>query len=316
MNHRFLLRLVTNLAIFLLTLACFGTVLWVVDEFLQWDILPPVWSLLVRAGLVAGGIVAFVMVVMNLLLSLALLAEANASRVGLPDYVVSSQLKRRVRRSIVVVLVAIALVIGGLQITNQIRARAAAEAAEVRFAETQQQMDRSVEQVLPLFTAPILEGLSNNTLAEKGEIGNLAKLLESVQTSFPHAPKMVIVTRADQAPFKYASIDRGSITASNQGRLTLSPRLYAAFPSEKETQIVEQLFGGQISEITGPVEGQVINTRIPSSWGILQQNGSVVAIVYLAQNDFSDFNNNFNGLDYRSTYDFYHTGPERLITKA
>ncbi len=314
MNHRFLLRLVTNIAVFLLTLACFGTVLWVVDEFLQWDILPPVWSLLVRAGLVAGGIIAFVLVVMNLLLSLALLAEANASRANLPDYVVSSQLKRRVRRSIVVVLVAIALIIGGLQIINQLRARVATQTAETRFIDTQQEMDRSVEQVLPLFTAPILDGLANNTIAEQGEIGNLSKLFESVQTSFSYAPRMVIVTRADQAPFKYASIDRGQINTSSQGKLTLSPQLYAAFPSEEETQIIEQLFEGQLSEVTSPVTGQVINTRVPSSWGVLEQNGSAIAIVYLEQGDFSDFNDNFNNFDYRGPYEFHHTGPERLIT--
>ncbi len=314
MNHRFLLRLATNLAVFLLTLACFGTVLWVVDEFLQWDILPPAWSLLVQAGLVAGGIVAFVMVVMNLLLSLALLAEANASRAGLPDYVVSSQLKRRVRRSIAVVLVAIALIIGALQITNQLRARVATQTAETRFIDTQQEMDRSIEQVLPLFTAPILDGLANNTIAEQGEIGNLAKLFESVQTSFSYAPRMVIVTRADQAPFKYASIDRGRINANSQGRLTLSPQLYAAFPSVEETQIIEQLFNGQLSEIAGPVAGRVINTQIPSAWGILQESGSAIAIVYLEQGDFSDFNDNFNNFDYRGPYDFHHTGPKRLIT--
>jgi len=311
MNHRFLLRLVTNIAVFLLTLACFGTVLWVIDEFLQWDILPPVWSLLVRAGLVAGGIIAFVLVVMNLLLSLALLAEANASRAGLPDYMVSSQLKRRVRRSIAVVLVAIALIIGGLQITNQVRARAATQTAQAQFTEIQTEMDRSVERILPLFTAPILDGLSDNTLTEKGQISNLAKLLESVQTSFPYAPTMKIVTRADQAPFQYARIDSSRISANSQGRLTLSPQLYAAFPSEEETQIINQLFEEQLVEITDPVVGQVINTEAPSSWGILKQNDEVVAVVYLQQIDFLNLSNNY---DYRGPYDFSHAGPERLIT--
>ncbi|MBE9059927.1 hypothetical protein [cf. Phormidesmis sp. LEGE 11477] len=313
MNHRFLLRLVTNLAVFLLTLACFGTVLWVIDEFLQWDILPPIWSLLVRAGLVAGGIIAFVMVVMNLLLSLALLAEASASRAQLPDYAVSARLKRRVRQSIVVVLVAIALIIGGLQITNQLRARAATQAAQVQFVQTQTEMDRSVEQVLPLFTEPILNGLANNTLTESGQISNLAKLLESVQTSFPNAPTMVIVTRADQAPFQYARIDSSRISANSQGRLTLTPQLYATFPTEQETEIIEQLFEEQLTEITGPLGGQVINTRIPSSWGVLQQDGNAITVVYLQSGSAPDFNN-FGDRRYRDTYDFYHTGPERFLT--
>ena len=310
MNHRFLLRLITNLAIFLLTLACFGTVLWVVDEFLQWDILPPVWSLLVRAGLVAGGIIAFVMVVMNLLLSLALLAEASASRAQLPDYAISSRLKRRVGQSIVVVLAAIALIIGGLQITNQLRASAAAEEAQVQFVQTQTEMDRSVEQVLPLFTEPILDGLANSTLAESGQISSLARLLDSVQTSFPHAPSMILIVRADQAPFKYARIDSGRITANSQGQLTLTPQFYATFPTEKETEIIKQLFEEQLTEIARPLAGQVINTEIPSSWGVLKQDGKVIAIVYLQQGNFSNFDNR----GYRDPYDSYHTGPKRLIT--
>ncbi|WP_198011355.1 hypothetical protein [Synechococcus sp. PCC 7335] len=293
-----------------MTIACFGTVLWVIDEFLQWDILPPIWSLLVRAGLVAGGIIAFVMVVMNLLLSLALLAEASASRARLPDYVVSARMKRRIRQSIVVVLAAIALIIGGLQITNQLRASAAAEEAQVQFIQTQIEMDRAVEQVLPLFTEPILNGLANDTLIESRQISNLAKLLESVQTSFPNAPTMIIVGRASQAPFKYARIDSSRINANSQGRLTLTPQFYATFPTQKETEIIEKLFEEQLTEITGPLAGQVINTEIPSSWGVLQQGGSAIAIVYLQQGNFSNFDNR----GYRDAYDFYHTGPERLIT--
>ena len=313
MNHRFLLRLVTNLAVFLLAFSCFGIVLWVIDEFLQWDILPDAWSLIIRALLVAGGIITFVMVVMNLLLALALLAESSASRARLPDYAVSTRLKRRVRQSIVVVLVAIALTIGGLQVTNQLRARAAAQDAQVQFTQIQTEMDRSVEQVIPLFTEPILDGLANNTLAENGQISNLAKLLESVQTSFPNAPTMIIVARADQVPFRYARIDSNRIDVNSQGRLTLTPQLYATFPTETETQIIERLFEEQLSEITDPIAGQVINTRIPSSWGVLKQDENAIAIVYLQQGNSSNFNN-LNNREYRESYGLYHTGPEQLFT--
>ena len=133
MNHRYLLRLVTNLAVFLLLLSCFGIVLWVTDEFLGWDILPDVWSLLVRALLVGGSIIAFVLLIMNVMLSLALLAEANASRAQLPDYQISPRFKRRVRKGVVAGVLAIALLIGGLQVVNQVRAQAAARTARAEF---------------------------------------------------------------------------------------------------------------------------------------------------------------------------------------
>ena len=200
MNHRFLLRLVTNLAVFLLMLSCFGIVLWVIDEFLGWDILPEAWSLAVRALLVAAGIIAFVLVVMNVLLSLALLAEANASRAELPNYGISQRLKRRVRNSIVAALVAIALLIAGLQITDHFRAQATAREAEVEFIQAQADMNDSMQQVLQLFTPELLEAIETNTLTEKGQLGNTIKLLDSIETSFPSSPSLSLIVPAQQPP--------------------------------------------------------------------------------------------------------------------
>ncbi|MGB3295417.1 MAG: hypothetical protein WBB01_20735 [Phormidesmis sp.] len=306
MNHRFLMRLVTNLAVVLLTLSCFGTVLWVIDEILRWDILPDGWSLLIRALLVAGGIVTFVLVMMNLLLSLALLAESNASRAGLPDYGLSQRLKRRVRRSLLAGIVAIALLIGGLQITDHLRAQAATREARAEFAQAQTDLETSMTEVLSLFTPSLLAAIDSNTLAES-QLGNLSKLLSSIKSSFPHSPNTTLLVPAAQPPFKYARINSSSIRASNGGRLLLAPELYATFPSEQETQAIEQLFAGEVPTLTEPLAGQVINNTLPGTWGVLKRDGRVIAVVYLQSELFYDL------VPYGLPA-FHHDGPDSLLS--
>ncbi|MGB7083981.1 MAG: hypothetical protein WBD47_00390 [Phormidesmis sp.] len=317
MNHRFLLRLVTNLAVFLLTLACFGIVLWVIDEFLMWDILPDAWSLLIRALLVAAGIIAFVLVVMNLLLSLALMAEANASRASLPDYGVSARLKRRVRRGIVIGTFAIALTIGGLQITNHFRERAATQLASENFYQTQADMNQSMSQVLPLFTPPLLEGLENNTLAEQGQLGNTAKLFNAIKTSFSHTPLTTVLVPANQAPYKYASIDSNSIRSNNAGKTILSPELYTTFPNEQESQAIEQLFAGNLPTIEQPLAGKVLDNTLPSSWGILKRDGKIIAVVSLKTDRYGSPDPYLSPAYPNSSAaktPFHHNGPDELLS--
>jgi len=323
MNHRFLLRLVTNLTVFLLALSCFGIVLWVVDEFLGWDILPDALSLLVQAMLVSGGIIAFVLVVMNVLLSLSLLAEANASQAQLPNYVVSARAKRRVRKGIVVGLFAIALLIASLQVTDHLRARAANRAVQVEIAEDkteflqiQTDLNSTVDEVLGLFTPDLIEAIATNTLAQKGQLCNPSRLFSSIQSSFAHSPSMSLLMPTTQAPFKYMSINRESIQSIEGGKLSLTPELYTAFPTQQETNAVQQLLNGELPAFSEPLRGQFLSNVVPSAWGILKQNGQAIAIVYLQSEqspiDFGKGNPGFEIEEARKN--FYHTGPDSLIS--
>ena len=310
MNHRFLLRLVTNFAVCLLTLSCFGIVLWVIDEVLKWDILPDAWSLLVRALLVAGGIIAFVLVVMNAILSLALLAEANASRALLPNYEVSRRLKRRIGKIVMAGIIAIALLFGGLEVVTQVRTQASVETARAEFNRSQVVMDRSVKEVLGLFTPQLLEAIDTDTLEEKGQLGNLEKLFISIQASFPDRPLSTMVVRATQDPYQYANM---TIKRNNRGQLSLSTQLYTGFPSKKETQVIEQLFSGKLVRLKTPLKGNVISNKIPSSWGVLKRNGRAIAVVYLQKGSPNGYPIP-NSYPAKSDGDFHHNGPASLLT--
>lgn len=307
MNHRFALRLVTNLTVWILTLSCVGIVLWVIDEFLGWDILPDALSLLTRALLVAGGIIALVLVVMNVVLSLALLAESNASRAELPDYNVSKRFTRRVGRTILVGILAIALLLGGLQAVNQLRRQTLVRAERVEFNQVQDDMDTTIEQVLTQFSEPILEGIATGTLAEKGQLGNLQKLFQSIESSFPHAPRATLLVLAKQAPYKYAQIGSSSIAPEIEGgRIVLTPKLFTGFPSEAETQAIEALFSKELPDIPDALAGNFIRNTIPSSWGVLERDGKAIAIVHVEA----------TGADQFYPPSFYHDGPQTLFTNA
>ena len=318
MSHRFLLRLLTNLALFILTFACFGTVLWVVDEFLQWDILPDAISVLLRALLVAGGIVAFIITIMNFLLSIALIAESTASRAQLPDHVVSQRFSRRANRSIIAVIVAIALIIGGLQITDRIRARVARQETLEQFNQAQLELNQTAPQILDLFTPPILEGLENNTLAEQGQLGNTSKLFQAIQSSFPQSPRTTLLVKADQVPYKYALIKPESIKTVSSNKLALTPELYTTFPQTAETEAVEQLFAGQLPTISEPLQGKFLNNTLPSTWGVLKRNNQVIAVVSL-QNIGSQFSDPYAisaaypSLDNQQSK-LHHEGPSELFS--
>jgi len=318
MSHRFLLRLLTNLALFILALSCFGVVLWVIDEFLRWDILPDALSQLLRALLVAGGIIAFVVVVMNVLLSLALLAESSASRAQLPDYTVSPQFKKSLNRSILAAVVAIALIIGGLQVTNQIRAQVAKQEILEDFNQAQAELNQVAPEILSLFTPPVLEGLEKNTLTQQGQLSNTSKLFQAIQTSFPQAPYTAILVRADQAPYKYAVIGPSSIKVNNN-KTVLIPELYTTFPKAQEVNAVEQLFAGELPNLSSALQGKFLDNTLPSTWGVLKRNDNIIAIVSLrsSTNGYMDAYG-MRSLPYpNGTYQplsFHHNGPDRLFS--
>ena len=302
-NPRFLLRLVTVFTVYLLTLACFGIVLWVVDEILGWDILPDALSLLVRAALVAGGIIAAVLVVMNVVLSLSLIAEASASRAELPDFQFSRQWRRRFRFSLIAAVTAIVLVVTGLQITDRVRANVAEQAAQVRFTDAQSELDAALPEVLALFTDPLRTAIAQDALTDQSRLAELRRLFSSIQTSFPKRPQTVLLVK-EAAPYRYKSIDAGAIAANAEGQLYLAPEYYSTFPSVLETKTIEALFNGELNPIEEPLEGSILRNTVPSTWGVLKQNDQVVAVVYLQPEEVQlPVNRNF-----------HHSGPETLIS--
>jgi hypothetical protein len=301
LNHRFLLRFVTNIAVYLLLFSCFGVVLWVVDEIIGWDILPDAWSLLVRAALVAGGIIAFVLVVINLILSLALVAESQASRATLPDFQISGRLRRRFKHSFVALGLVVALLVVGLQVADRFRSAALARTARSEFEQVQATTETSLDKVLDLFSPELITALAQNQL-DQTQLSSLRRLLGSISNSFPHRPTVAMLLPA-QSPYQYYRIDPGSIAANKEGQLYLAPQFYTAMPSELENTTLKALFEGKPAPVTEAMQGAVLNNTFPSAWGVLNNNGKIVAVVYLQAEFPMNYDSSFN-----------HDGPDQLLS--
>jgi hypothetical protein len=287
-NHRFLLRLVTNLVVIALLLSCVGVLLWIVDEIIGWDILPDAISVYLRALIIGIGWVTFTLVIAHFLLSLALFAESSANRAELPDFQVSPRLRRRFRRGVFATGILSAFVIAGLQAVDIVRKNLAQQDMAVeakqlfdrergKFNQIQQDLDRSVPRILQLFTPQLLEAIAT----QKASPAELRKLFQAVNVSFPHKPSIALLTLAD-SPYKYARIDQKAIGFNSKtNSYFLTPEFYLGFPTPLETRLIERLFQGQPTTLDRSLKGVMIQNTTPSSWGVLRQNNRVIAVVYL-----------------------------------
>jgi hypothetical protein len=290
-NHRFLLRLITNLVVCALALSSVGVLLWTIDEYIGWDILPDALGIYVRASVIGIAWVTFTLIVIHVLLSLTLFAEASASRAKLPDVQVSPELKRKLNRLVPLTGIVAIVLFFGLQAANRVRGNVVAqlnrqeteqrqreefEKASLEFDRIQQDLDRSLPQVLELFTPSLLNSIQTNTISP----GELRQLFQAVKVSFPHSPSLALLIPAQQ-PYRYYRVDAEAIAYNEERGFLLQPQYYFGFPTQLETEAVNQLFAEQGAAPTAALNGVFIRNTVPSSWGVLRLNGRAIALVHL-----------------------------------
>ncbi|MEA5464812.1 hypothetical protein [Leptothoe sp. PORK10 BA2] len=79
-----------------------------------------------------------------------------------------------------------------------------------------------------------------------------------------------------------------------------------------EADAIAKLFSNQLPTITEPLQGAILNNTLPSSWGVLNRNGKIIAVAYLQSNldqSFSPF-----GTPYGEQSSRYHSGPAELLS--
>ncbi|NEO99790.1 MAG: hypothetical protein F6K58_14150 [Symploca sp. SIO2E9] len=144
-------------------------------------------------------------------------------------------------------------------------------------------MSRRVNQQLPeilkQFTPSLLESIQSNTISAS----EIRQLLQAVTVSLPHQPSLVLLIPAE-APYKYYRIDQQAIAFDKNSVPYLRPQFYFGFPTQLETEIVDQLFSGQTSSTKTALDGVFIKNTHPSSWGVLRLDNQVIALVYLGVN--------------------------------
>ena len=286
LNHRYILRVVTDGALVLFVMSAVGAVLWVTDEFLGWNILPDWIDKYAQLIIVLFGAATGLAVGASLLCSVALMAESAAQRAGIEDYRTPPRIWRLL--GLVVVLFG-----AGLFLFYQIdvyRKGVALQKEEqterVKSRERVQEFQAVLPRLVEAFPGPLVEAMSGGTLSEQSP--ELVTFLSAIQSSTAHHPEVILLTRAN-APYRFCRYRlrsrRDGQAAETLGRFYIERQFYTGFPSEAEAGVVRRLFEGQAVALESRIEGEVINNLRPGAWGVLSWKGEAAGLLVI-QGDF------------------------------
>jgi hypothetical protein len=291
LNHRYVLRVVTDGALGLFVLSAAGVVLWVTDEFLGWNVLPDWVDKYAQLIVVLFGMAAGLAMGASLLCSVALLAEAAAERAGIRDY----RTPPRVGRTLGILVVIFAAGLFAFYridlYRKEVGLREARKMEAAQYEERMGQFRTMLPRMIELFPASLVEAMTAGNLSEQDP--ELITFLSAIQSSMAHHPQVLVLTRA-RAPYRYCRYTlktRANDAAGDAlGRYYLEKQFYTGFPSETESQAVSQLFAeGTAPPLEERLEGEVLNNVRPGAWGPLLGKGEVAGLLVIR----GDFPNRF-----------------------
>lgn len=283
MNLRTVLRRTTNSTLLLMTLAAIGTVIWVIDEVLEWDILPD-W---IESGAVAGVIVAGTLTLFSLIASLmcsvAVIAESAAARSergGAPE---SKPLPRRLKAALWGLLLLATVGLYGFHRVDVIRATRAEAARRAeharRYHETRATLTGRMPAIVASFTPDMREQMARQI--EPAAEAELSRMLAAVRDSSPGNPDVSLLIRTD-APYQYQIIRAtGAVKMPSGDYAYLERRHLIDLPTVWERDTVAALFEGAVLDVPHGRSGAFIDTRNPCVWGAIRHGDEVVGLVVL-----------------------------------
>ncbi len=285
MNHRSVLRISTNLAIYAFLFTTVGTVFWTLDTVLDWDILPD-WleSCAVAIVIIVGTMTAF-SVVVSLMCSAAVVAENVAHRnLGHTETSTSNMSRRTKAIAWVLASIGGAFLILFYQV-DVYRAEKARLAAREKHAENyfkaQDAMRERIPSIVSGFTSTMCVNMASSIPLEGEE--SISEMLAAIQASTPMNPEIKLMIKTAE-PYQYEIVisRNGNYVKHSSGLYAyLSRNKLVDLPSVWERDTVASIFGG--AELTVPHgrRGAFIDTREPCAWGLVRHEGKVVGIVLL-----------------------------------
>ena len=280
MKFRKALMLSTNFGLCLFVLMIIGIVLWTTDTMLGWNILPDVFDMYAETLVMIVAILAISSVVMSMMCSLSVIAESAATKAGMPDASFSPGQKRKV-------LIGLGCVVLVMFILYQIDAYRSAQFEKEDIANREQthiQQRAAFRSAAPEALLMITDDLKSHFVAEPTDEGDKAieRFLLAMANSFDHQPKASILVKA-KPPYAYTQM----YLADKQTRQYYPDRPsflrsdYTGFSQPWEQRAVEAAFGGGKMTVPEGRWGAFFNTEVPSGWGLVRQDGEVIAILML-----------------------------------
>lgn len=258
-----------------------GVVLWITDEVLGWDLFPDWIGRYAQLIVIVLSVLAASAVVTSLICSFAVMAESAARKAGMPEIAPS-------RRGRILVAGGIIAFFGALFVLHQVDVYREAylrkdEQARAlrRYRQRQSDLLARIPGTLSLFSAEATAYLAGGPPSAAGDEG-AGRLLHAIRASTPHDPVASVLVRA-QAPYKYCVISTPSGYGADAQKWLARNHL-TSLPSRWEQDAIAALFAGRQVTVPQNRDGVFIDTRLPSAWGVLKQNGDVVGVLMLSAN--------------------------------
>lgn len=285
LNFRKTLRTSAALALGVFFLALVGSILWIFDEFLDWDILPD-WLESCASAIVTILIIVSVFAVLtNLVSAVTVVADSLAERFSGPARPGGT---RRVALWAAVFAAALIAVLAGFQQVSKVRTRRLEQAWEAqRRAEDRELYGRilaslraSADEFAAKFPAALADELAAGLPTEREK--EVAEYLRSLTASLPYAPSSWIVVRGD-SPYLYQSLSaKAGWTKDSEGAVRhLGRENLVGLPSAWERDTVAALFQGAELDVPHGRGGVVIDTKEPCAWKAIRAEGKVVGLLVL-----------------------------------
>lgn len=279
-NHRRALIMATDSALCLFLVMTIGVVLWTTDEMLDWNILPDWIDAFARLLVIILSVLTGFAVIMSVMCSFAVIAMASADHAGIPVHTAS----RRTRvLATLGVLLSLAVMMALQQLDEHREAKRVAvqrEEHRQRFLKDQSILQSRIPGILAGFS-PELCGQLTSLTSETKE-AEVARLLKAIQASTPLTPEVTVMLPG-APPYSYHILSALAQPIRVEANKTsfLAREDLIDLPSTWERDTVAALFTGQTLTVPSGRRGRFIDTRKPAAWGLIQTNGTVIAIVML-----------------------------------
>ena len=283
MNLRTVLRRTTGSTLLLMALAAVGTVVWVIDEVLVWDILPDWLEAGAVAGVTVAGTLTLFALIASFMCSAAVIAESVAARAAGGGTQEAKPLSRLFKMMILGLLLLTAIGLYGFHRVDVIRAERATAAHRAeharRYYEIRATLAARVPAIVASFTPDMCAQMAKRI--EPAAEAAIARMLAAVRDSSPGNPDVSLLIRAD-APYQYQIIRATGAVKTPSGDFTyLERRHLIDLPTAWERDTVAALFEGAVLDVPHGRSGAFIDTRKPCVWGAIRHGDEVVGLVVL-----------------------------------
>jgi len=277
MNHRSALKHSTDIGLTIFVVMIVGVVLWTTDEVLGWNLLPDRLDKYAQLIVIVLSMLACIFVVISVMCSMAVLAEAAAGKSAIPEPKRSRSFKHLLAATLVVSFLCLFVLHRVDTYREHQRKQRQTEEKLARHADIRVNLERQLQSVLDRSEAELQRLLSANR--DGSHDAELARFLASLESSLPHHPAVQVMVRGE-TPYLYGVFSAHTTEDSNGNSvLSLIRRQFLDLPTEWERTTTRALFDGAEVTLTGDRPGEVLNNRRPLIWRQIRRDGEVIAVL-------------------------------------